>query len=80
MNKKKTKVMFNSRVPPKKIHVQGEALEVVDRYIYLGQLVQTGTSSEQEIKRRISLGWSDFGRHSSTLRGSLPLCLKKKSL
>ena len=78
MNKKKTKVMFNSRVPLKQIHVQGEALEVVDRYIYLGQLVQTGTSSEQEIKRRISLGWSAFGRHSSTLRGSLPLCLKRK--
>ncbi|XP_069970996.1 uncharacterized protein [Penaeus vannamei] len=68
MNKKKTKVMVNSRVPSEQILVQGEALEVVDKYIYLGQLVQTSTSSELEIKRRISLGWSAFSRHSSTLR------------
>lgn len=74
MNKKKTKVMFKSRVHFKQIHVQGEAQEVVDKYIYLGQKVQTNTSNEEEIKRRISLSWSAFARLSSILRGSLPSC------
>ncbi|XP_069993120.1 uncharacterized protein [Penaeus vannamei] len=32
LNKKKAKVMFNSRVPFEQIHVQGEALEVVHNY------------------------------------------------
>ncbi|XP_069989510.1 uncharacterized protein [Penaeus vannamei] len=33
MNKKKTKVMFNSRDPSEQILVQGEALEVVDKLL-----------------------------------------------
>lgn len=47
MNKKKTKVMFKSRVHFKQIHVQGEAQDVVDKYIYLGQKVQTNTSKRK---------------------------------
>ena len=52
MGKKKTKFIFNIKVQFEKIHVKGEA----DKHIYLRQLVQTNTSSELEIKRRISLG------------------------
>ena len=78
MNKKKTKIMFNRHIQAEQIQIQNEALEVVDEYVYLGQLVQTNTSFETEIKRRIKLGWSAFGRHSNILRGSLPLCLKRK--
>ena len=70
--------MFNRHIRAEQIQIQNEVLEVVDEYLYLGQLVQTNTSFETEIKRRIKLGWSAFGRHSNILRGSLPLCLKRK--
>ena len=78
MNKKKTKVMYNNQVQVEQIQVQDEVLEVVNEYIYLGQLVQTKTSFEAEIKRRIRLGWSAFGRHKNIFSGSLPLCLKRR--
>ena len=78
MNKKKTKIMFNRHIQAEQIQIQNEVLEVVNEYLYLGQLVQTNTSFETEIKRRIKLGWSAFGRHSNILQGSLPLCLKRK--
>ncbi|XP_069978537.1 uncharacterized protein [Penaeus vannamei] len=77
MNKKNAEVMFNSRVQFEQIHVQGEALEVVDNFIYHEQLVQSNTSNEKKIKRRISLGWGAFGTRCSKLKGSLPLCLKR---
>ena len=78
MNKKKTKVMFNSLVQEERIEIQDEVLESVNEYIYLGQLVNSNTSFETEIKRRIRLGWSAFGRQNNILRSSLPLCLKRK--
>lgn len=39
MNRKKTKVMINGRVQFE--HKQGEMLVAVDKYTYLGQLIQT---------------------------------------
>ena len=78
MNKKKTKVMFNNYIQIERIDIQGEALERVDEYVYLGQLIQTNPSLEQEVKRRIRLGWSAVGKQGNILRGSLPLCLKRK--
>ena len=35
MNRTKTKVMFNDKVPKKLIQIEGETLEEVDEYIYL---------------------------------------------
>ena len=32
----------------------------------------------EELKRRIKLGWSAFGRNGVTLKSNLPLCLKRK--
>lgn len=60
MNTKKTKVMRICRVHFEHVHIQDESLVVVDEHIYLGQLTQTNTSNEKEIKRRIRLGWSAF--------------------
>ena len=31
--------------------------------VYLGQQVSTNTSMEEEIQRRIRLGWQAFGKH-----------------
>ena len=81
MNIKKTKVMFNGNVLGP--HLQGikigdDTIERVEEYIYLGQKVKTRPGQEDEIKRRISMGWTAFGRHSNVLKGDIPMCLKKK--
>ena len=56
MNRTKTKVMFNDKVQKKVIQVGGEALEVVDEYIYLGQVIKLEKDHDSEIKRRITIG------------------------
>src|SRR5215469_3771925 len=33
---------------------------------------------EDEIKRRIQLGWAAFGKHREIFKGDIPLCLKRK--
>lgn len=81
MNIKKTKVMYNGNVQGP--HLQGiqignDTIERVDEYIYLGQKVKAGPGQEDEIKRRIAMGWTAFGRHSNILRGDIPMCLKRK--
>jgi len=51
MNKSKTKVMFNTKTTPNhKIQVEGQALESVQSYVYLGQLFSLDGDSEVEIK------------------------------
>ena len=78
MNKSKTKVMFNSKVQSKEITVDGEDLEEVKEYIYLGQLLELTKDHEKEIKRRIAIGWKMYGKYRDIMRGPLPVCLKRK--
>ena len=54
MNIKKTKIMKNELINENiNIIIGGNEIEVVQNYIYLGQLISaTSTSKEQEIKRR----------------------------
>ena len=33
---------------------------------------------EQEIRRRIKLGWRQYGKLSNIMRGDIPICLKRK--
>ena len=40
MNFDKTKVMFNEHVLPEPVAVHGAVLEVVQKYVYLGQALQ----------------------------------------
>ena len=37
-----------------------------------------GKGQEQEIKRRIKLGWRQYGKLSNIMRGDIPICLKRK--
>jgi len=79
MNMQKTKVMTSSLVPQRKITVNGHDIEEVEEYIYLGQrfsLKEKG--QEQEILRRIKLGWRQYGKLSNIMRGDIPICLKRK--
>ena len=58
--------------------MDNEALEVVEEYNYLGQILKLTRDNEHEIKRRITLGWKAFGRQSKIMKSSLPICLKRK--
>ena len=79
MNKAKTKTMFSNIAQAPKIEVENEELETVQRYIYLGQMIQNNGSQEKELKRRVMMAWSKFGKLSKYLQDTkLPLCLKKK--
>ena len=78
MNKTKTNVMFNSRAQKEPIEIDGEQLEEVDEYIYLGQLIKLSKDHASEIKRRMKIGWKTFGANSDVLKSKFPMCLKRK--
>lgn len=71
MNRKMTKVMFNSRVQVEQIHARGDSLEVVDECIHLGQLTQKKHPRERKSSdASVSTGAPSEDR--GTLRGSFP--------
>ncbi|RVE40575.1 hypothetical protein evm_014776 [Chilo suppressalis] len=79
MNLDKTKVMFNEHVLPEPIAIHGAVLEVVQKYVYLGQTLQLSRNNfEEEVNRRIRLGWAAFGKLRQVLTSSIPQCLKTK--
>ncbi|XP_042886054.1 uncharacterized protein LOC122262171 [Penaeus japonicus] len=81
MNYKKTKIMTNSHLNEDiKIELDNNEIEVVQNYIYLGQLISANsTSEEQEIKCRITIGWQTFGRASTISKNKdISLILKRQ--
>jgi hypothetical protein len=82
MNKKKTKIMCNvvaQREPRKGITIDGERLEEVDEYKYLGRMLTPRNEMSTEINQRITAGWRRFGQYSHFLKNrNIPNCLKKK--
>ncbi|KAJ4437195.1 hypothetical protein ANN_17330 [Periplaneta americana] len=58
MNPEKTKLMTNTSED--RIHLNGQPLEYVEDYTYLGQNLSFSSNSEKEIKRRISMAWKKF--------------------
>ena len=73
-DKSKTLIMFNDKVPPQAIKIDGKDLEQVDEYIYLGQLIKLKKDYDSEMKRRIKT----FGKNRDILKSKMPLCLKCK--
>jgi hypothetical protein len=57
MNPGKTKLMTNGATP---IFLNGQQLEYVQDYTYLGQNLSFHKGSEKGIKRRIGLAWKGF--------------------
>ncbi|XP_072938941.1 uncharacterized protein [Epargyreus clarus] len=79
MNMDKTKIMSNVHVTPMPVVVDGVTLEVVDEYVYLGQIIQMGKSNfEKEVTRRIRLGWAAFGKLRDIFSSKIPQSLKSK--
>ncbi len=58
--------------------IGNEGLELVEEYTYLGQMVSTNPAHEKEIRRRIGLGWSAFGKQNLVMNSNLPISLKRK--
>jgi hypothetical protein len=82
MNKKKTKVMCNEiakRRPRKGITIDGETLEEVAEYKYLGRMLTSRNEMSTEINQRITAGWRRFGQYSHFLKDkNIPNNLKKR--
>ena len=78
MNKRKTKVMFNTNVQSNTIKIDNETIEEVDEYSYLGQVLKLTKDHANEVKRHITIGWKAFGKQRLIFRSHLPICLKRK--
>jgi len=82
MNKKKTKIMCNEvarRRTRSGITVDGENLEEVEEYKYLGRMLTPRNEMSTEINQRIAAGWRRFGQYSHFLKEkNIPHSLKRK--
>ncbi|KAG1706957.1 hypothetical protein GQR58_003580 [Nymphon striatum] len=80
INLSKNKVIFNRNVEIQPIMRGNVALDQVDRYTYLGQLISIHIDWETEVRRRVALAWQAFGRLNNVWCSKLPLCLKRKAM
>lgn len=76
MNMSKTKLMTNSI--QRCLEIDGERIEYVHEYIYLGQIVSFQARQEKEIARRIENAWRSYWSMKDLMKGNLPLTLKRK--
>lgn len=78
MNIGKTKIAFNSSAIPGDIFIGNTRLEVVESYLYLGQLITMNGDIAPEIARRTKLAWCTVGRLNSVFKSKMPLCMKRR--
>ncbi|XP_047989820.1 uncharacterized protein LOC125229086 [Leguminivora glycinivorella] len=76
MNRAKTKLMTNGAKDG--VTVDGQDIQYVDEYIYLGQIASFENRQTLEVNRRIENAWKSFWSMKALLKGDLPLCLKRK--
>src|SRR5678816_2627402 len=77
----KTKSMRISREEwevTEKIIINGEEVEQVKSFCYLGSMITTDARCQNEVKRRIALGKDAFMKRGELLRGGLNKSLKKR--
>ncbi|CAG9832899.1 unnamed protein product [Diabrotica balteata] len=78
MNLSKTKFMTNI-VPNNHFTIQNKVVELVEKYMYLGQKIRISSDNHTcEIQRRITLAWAAFGKLRDTLRTNIPISLKRE--
>ena len=63
----KTKVMGNPAVNKTDININERKIKEVDNYIYLGQMVTKDHDQKQELRHRIGLGRTAFGKLDSIM-------------
>jgi len=65
INLKKTGVMSRGTPNPPRILINGSLLTVVDNLFYLGSVVNSSNSLDNEISKRVAKASTNFGRLSS---------------
>lgn len=82
INIKKTKVMRISREAKgeknMKITINGEEVEQVTEFCYLGSLISEDAKCHKEIKKRIAMGKEAFTKRKELLKGGLNRDIKKR--
>lgn len=79
MNINKTKIMTNNQEDRRDIVINDTVIERVDKYIYLGHEIRVGKENQEaEVRRRITAGWSAFGKLNQVWKTKIPLELKAK--
>ena len=60
-------------------YVNGIKFDQIEDYVYLGQrFALIEKNQDNEIRRMIKARWQAFRRHITTIKGTLPTCLKGK--
>ena len=78
INISKPKRKSDSKVPPRRVDLQGKEIDLVYDFVYLGQKISLmDTNQMSEINRRIRLGWAAFGK-LNIFKSELLVCLKTK--
>ena len=81
MNKKKTKVMVMGKEnSDANIQVEGEEIECVNQFIYLGSLISNDNDCSKEIKRRIGIAAGALGKLCDIWKSSSVLLKEKMKL
>ena len=78
MNPSKTKVVLNENAITSMVAADGNNIEQVDRYVYLGKTVTQAGDLPPEIKRRIALGWAAFSKVASMKSMKATMKIKRK--
>ena len=68
MNLSKTKVILNENAITSTVAVDGNIIDKVDRYVYIGKTVTQAGDLLPEIKRRIALGWVAFSKVANIMK------------
>ena len=68
LRRPKTKEMLNENAITSTVTVDGNVIENVDRYVYLGKTVTQAVDLLPEIKRRIALGWAAFRKVANIMK------------
>lgn len=76
MNMLMTKILTNSSSV--NIRVDGETIQHVQEYIYLGQVVSFQARQEKEITRRTENAWKSYWSMKELFKGDLPMSLKRR--
>src|SRR6218665_1475730 len=84
INTKKTKVMKigkeKGEVTTMMIVIEGERIEEVKEFCYLGSMISNDAKYHREIRRRIAMGKEAFLKRKELLRGGLKRSLKKRMI
>jgi len=82
INRSKTKSMCNGYILNRKnIYLENEKIELVERFVYLGQVIELNNKVAPEITKRIQTAWAAFSKLSYILKDvNTPINLRRKVL